>query len=77
MVSPQLTTYTPIEEPNDRVDCGTTYDDSFTAMLKIAKCLPFPATGKTIVRAYSPVINPDIACGGTLPNPETFILEKA
>jgi len=76
-VSPQLTTYTPIEEPDERVDCETTYSDSFTAMLKIAKCLPFPADGNTVVRTYSPVINPDIACGGALPKPDTLILEKA
>ena len=76
LVSPQLTTYVPMEEPDERVNCDTTYDDSFTAMLKIAKCLPFPAVGSTVVRTFSPIYNPDIACGGTLPNPNTLILEQ-
>lgn len=71
--------YQPIEDPDTRITCdGGPYHDSWTALLKIAKCLAFPADGTTVARLYAPILNSDLSqvCGGTI-RPNFVITEKA
>ena len=67
-----------MEDPDARISCdGGPYFDSWTALLKIAKCLPFPADGDTIAKLYAPTINnnPNQTCGATV-RPNFVITEK-
>lgn len=70
--------YLPSEDPDTRIECnGGPYYDSWTALLKIAYCLPYPQVGSTLVRAYSPLVmnQTSMTCGGKI-NPNNIITEK-
>ncbi len=69
----------PTEEPDSRISCdGGPYYDSWTALLKIAQCLAYPADAETVQRIYAPIINSDASttCAGSI-RPKFTITETA